>query len=241
MTCFFKGTCEPCYRLKNINVELHNLEHSKCNYVHLGQSIVDRDNHDYGVQILSRPLYIRDKFESVSFYSTLLPTKHNALLIEIINKIYIYQQRNNTKGIYFFINIERFSLLDSVVIDKLCELNLFISKFNSKVVIELTERHIEINKYIVEAQFKLRDAGMYIALDNFTYQSGLLPSELICDFVKMDISYIKSMISQVWFIDWLYHMEEHGIKMVAERIETQQDYLLALSLPINYLQGFYRI
>ncbi|WP_159105293.1 EAL domain-containing protein [Shewanella marina] len=209
--------------------------------MHLGQSIVDRNNHDYGVQILSRPLYIRDKFEPVSFYSTLLPTKHNALLVEIIDKIYVYQQHNNTKAIYYFINVERFSLLDSRVVDSLCELSKFVDKFNSKVVVELTERHVELNQYIVEAEFKLRDAGVYLAFDNFTYQSELLPSELICDFVKMDISYIKSMINKVWFIDWLYHMEEHGIKMIAERIETQQDYQLALSLPVNYLQGFYRI
>lgn len=237
MTCFFKERCrhysEHCLSSGNLNSPM-------CNHFHIGQNIMSRRGVFFGVELLSRPFNALGGREFDSYFSSLPQSKHNLLLIEIINKIHSFQHSTlSSVGYDYFVNVERFSLLDSVIVESLCSLSKAIESAGSRLVVEITERHEGLYNYTAESEYALKDSNALLALDDFTYDSCLVLDSTRHDFIKLDLRHVKENLKSNDFIDWLYLVKELGIKIVAERVEVKEDYNLALSLPFDYFQGYY--
>lgn len=237
MNCLFKGHCGYISNICRNGDENGRLT---CSYFHIGQNITDRCGNFYGLELLSRPIDITKDIELELYYSLMLPSKHNLLTIELVNKINIFKKSIITmESQAYFVNVERFSLMDQCVVKSLCMLNKRLKYFNSYLVVEITERHDVLSPYTIEAEYILKDADILIALDDFSYDSVVILDDTRHDFIKLDMRYVKSNKNNKYFVDWLYNVNEIGIKLIAERVETKNDYLLAKSLPFNYFQGYY--
>ncbi|WP_276516358.1 EAL domain-containing protein [Shewanella sairae] len=172
----------------------------------------------------------------------MLPSKHKLLLVELVHKIYSFQRSNSSSMNYsYFLKVERFSLLDQYVVEKLCDLSRYIECFGSTLIVEITERHLQLYKYTIEGEYALKDAGAILALDGFTYESNIVLDVTRHDVIKLELSYVRESLAKAEFIEWLYTIKELGIKIVAKQVQTKEDYDLTLSLPFDYVQGYYEV
>ncbi|GIU33134.1 EAL domain-containing protein [Shewanella sp. MBTL60-007] len=236
--CFFKGHCGYS---SEICVNGDKNGSLPCSHFHVGQHITDRSGRLYGIEVLSRPIDFTESIELEQYYSLMLPSKHNWLIIELANKIYHIEKSMSRMGSQsYFLNVERFSLMDRSVVESLCTLNRRLKRFNSFLIVEITERNEGLSPYTIEAEYVLKDSDVLIALDDFTYESAIVLDDTRHDFLKLDMRYINNNKENEQFIDWLYDVNQIGVKVIAERVETKIDYLLAQSLPISYFQGYYR-
>lgn len=237
-----------CLGCSQVSLCLHGLKkkYDQCHYRHVEQTLIGRNNTVYGAEILSRPHGI-DSCCYEGYFSTLRPAGHNDLLMEVLNKLLLACLTSQVKRKYhYFVNVERFSLLDSKVISKLIEVAYMLkSAFNSQLVIEVTERNSELSKFTIERKFELKDAGIKIALDDYIPQidSDLALSIDFFDYIKVDIRDVALMLSKLGekddFINFLYSYSESGGCLIAERIESKSEYILASNLPFKYYQGYY--
>lgn len=238
VNCFFKAHCGYNSEICRNGDKGGKLT---CSHFHVGQHVTDRLGHFYGVELLSRPISAVEAVELDLYYSLMLPSRHNWLVIELANKIYKLEKSISTmERQAYFVNVERFSLMDRSVVESLCTLNRRLSRFNSYLIVEITERNEGLSPYTIEAEYVLKDSDVLIALDDFTYESVVVLDDTRHDFLKLDMRYVNSKRGDQEFVNWLYDVSEIGIKIVAERVETKGDYLLAQSLPISYFQGYYK-
>ncbi|WP_326515522.1 EAL domain-containing protein [Shewanella sp. D64] len=237
MSCYFIGKCrhvsEKCLNaIPDIKLN--------CSHSHVGQHIVDRYGALYGVEILSRPLEDLRVLSTMDHYFSLMtPSKHNFILMEIANKLTFFNGRKKAKNNHYFINVERFSLLDNHVVKSLCRLSQSFQRTGSTLVVEITERHIALSPYTIEAEYKLKEANILIALDDFTYDVHSELNAARHDYVKFDLRYIRDNRYFNTFVDWAFEIKELGVKIIVECVETEHDALLAHSLPFDYFQGYY--
>ena len=104
----------------------------------------------------------------------------------------------------------------------------------NRVVLELYEK--KIDPQTLERLTELRSVGYRIALDdfvgNFDGFDDLLPA---VDMVKVDFQRIDALLVPV-IVDML---KEHKVKMIAQKVETPEQFELAKSLGMDMFQGFH--
>ena len=112
--------------------------------------------------------------------------------------------------------------------------------------IELTERQMVKNVATCINQIEeLRAAGVKIALDDFGtgYSSIKLLMEFEIDYLKLDMSLIKNIQQEGRNQDLVSGIIEighrMGMKVVAEGVETLDEYLTCKKLNCDMVQGFY--
>lgn len=103
-----------------------------------------------------------------------------------------------------------------------------------RIVLEILE-NIAIDERIFSSIKKLSDRGYSIALDDFVFHESKKQLLDIVDIVKIDISNFKrkDLEQQVNYI------KQHQVKLLAERVETQDDYDFCKSLDFDFYQGFF--
>jgi EAL and modified HD-GYP domain-containing signal transduction protein len=101
-------------------------------------------------------------------------------------------------------------------------------------VIELLE-HVEPDEQIIEACGRLKKLGFSLALDDFVYHPRYDSLLELVDIVKVDFLTVDAAGCQRLADAFI----PRGIKMLAEKVETQEDYRRALDMGYSYFQGYF--
>lgn len=105
----------------------------------------------------------------------------------------------------------------------------------SKIVIEILE-DVKPSPEIVSVCRELSQQGYTIALDDFVYARTLEPLIELADIIKIDI--IATPLDTIRRT--LYNLSRHKkIKLLAEKVETRQEFEQAMKMGFTYFQGFF--
>jgi len=127
-------------------------------------------------------------------------------------------------------------------------LNLLLDQKISarSILLEVTENLLmEANEMVSKKLFQFRQAGVDIALDDFGtgYSSISYLKRFPTDFIKIDRSFVKSMTDvsndKVLCEATIVMANKLGIKVVAEGVETQEQYDILKSMGCDYAQGYF--
>jgi len=133
--------------------------------------------------------------------------------------------------------------LDNIVGNRLAFINLTraffvgehtISLPRDRVVLELLE-DIEADEEVVDSVKRLADQGYSIALDDFIYHESLQPLVQLADIVKIDIM----SMSRDEIRDHVHALRQHPLRLLAEKVETQEEHDYCMELGFDYFQGYF--
>jgi c-di-GMP-related signal transduction protein len=133
--------------------------------------------------------------------------------------------------------------LDTVVGQKLAFINLtrdFILQDYSRVfpanrvVMEVLE-DIPVDAELIAAVRRLSTQGYTIALDDFIYHDDLQPLVEIADIIKVDVLALDRMAVQ----EHVVLLRQYDVKLLAEKVETQDDFKYYRDLGFDYFQGYF--
>ncbi|RDL42815.1 diguanylate phosphodiesterase [Marinomonas piezotolerans] len=80
-----------------------------------------------------------------------------------------------------------------------------------------------------------RNAGYSLALDDFVFEPKLAPFVEIADYVKLDIL----ALGKEAFHKQVELLKPFKVKLIAEKVETWEDYHFAKLLDVDYYQGYF--
>ena len=104
----------------------------------------------------------------------------------------------------------------------------------TQLVVELLET-VEPDDEVLNACKELRRHGYLIALDDFVLRPGYEPLISVADIVKVDFLQVKSeernKVSQ--------SLARSQVRLLAEKVETMDDFREAVQLGYTYFQGFF--
>ncbi|MGL4473386.1 MAG: EAL domain-containing protein [Shewanella sp.] len=213
----------------------------KCKHYYIYQEIIDRKGSLHAVEILSRPI-ISTGVNSIEEYFDNLDTEEGKKLIrhQLMNILQTIDNLNvGTNKV--FLNVDRYLLLDDNIVDILTSSSKKLNQHNWDIVFEITERQFNKMPNIKQTFYKMIVDDISFAADD--YSSIKKTHHFIHDYtyVKIDMDDIKRGINNDYnnFIDELYLLNESGVKLVAEKVQSKNDFLLTYSLPFDYFQGFH--
>ncbi len=117
---------------------------------------------------------------------------------------------------------------------QLIEKMLPLSFPKSQIVVEVLEDVQPTNKVISACQ-RLHKAGYKIALDDFVYDRNLEPLLELASIVKIDIR----MTPLNTIMRTLKLLSRHKVKLLAEKVETLEEFEQANRLGFSYYQGYF--
>ena len=133
--------------------------------------------------------------------------------------------------------------LDNIVSDRLAFINLTRSFFvnehsislpKDRVVLELLE-DIDADEEVVAGVKRLSDQGYTIALDDFIYHESLKPLVQLANIIKIDIM----ALDRDEVRDHVQALRKHPLRLVAEKVETQEEFDYCMELGFDYFQGYF--
>jgi len=101
-------------------------------------------------------------------------------------------------------------------------------------VLEILET-IEPTPDVVKACRRLKAAGFRVALDDFTWRPGIEPLVELADYVKVD--FIQTGANERNKL--LERLSNYAVALVAEKVETQEEFQQARSEGFTLIQGYY--
>ena len=103
-----------------------------------------------------------------------------------------------------------------------------------KIVLEILETSvIDDNAVSIIKEFKSK--GFKIALDDFTYTDEWEPLIPLSDYVKLDVK----QYSRTEMKEMLMLLKGYGMKFLAEKVETDEDFQFYKSLGFDLFQGYF--
>ncbi|MFZ3589856.1 EAL and HDOD domain-containing protein [Bacillus sp. DJP31] len=133
--------------------------------------------------------------------------------------------------------------VDKIANDKKCfinfTVNLLLKGFPTyfpaeSVVVEILE-DIEPTVEVIEAITNLKKLGYAIALDDFIYEDKYKELVSLADIIKVEFPKTTAIEHRIL----LELAREHGIKLLAEKVETREEFELAVKLGYHYFQGYF--
>ena len=103
-----------------------------------------------------------------------------------------------------------------------------------RVVLEVLE-DIPMDETVLESLSRLSGLGYTLALDDFEYQESLRPMVERCQMVKLDIS----ALGMDRFAEQIAFLRQFNVKLLAEKVETQEEFEFCKELRIDYYQGYF--
>jgi EAL and modified HD-GYP domain-containing signal transduction protein len=103
-----------------------------------------------------------------------------------------------------------------------------------QVVLEILE-NIEIDDQIITAVKNLSDRGYTIALDDFIYNKKMEPLIELAQIIKIDIR----ALNREELVEHVYILRKYDVKLLAEKVETQEEYEICQKLKFDYYQGYF--
>ena len=103
-----------------------------------------------------------------------------------------------------------------------------------RVVLEVLE-DVTADSEIVQSLQQLSRQGYVIALDDFVYQESLRPLAELANIIKVDILGVdRNALEQ-----HVSALKEFKVSLVAEKVETQEEFEFCEGLGFEYFQGFF--
>jgi c-di-GMP-related signal transduction protein len=180
------------------------------------QAIFDRESQVHAYELLYRAQAGSDKFTSDDESGTTLDVISGSLLTIGLNNI--------AAGKKVFINFGRSLLLEGLV--------SILPK--ESVVIEVLET-TEPDAAVVDCCRKLQNLGYTIALDDFVGDARFEPLVATAKVIKVDIRQTSRAEQERLLATY----QPRGIAMLAEKVETREEFELAANLGYDYFQGYF--
>lgn len=105
---------------------------------------------------------------------------------------------------------------------------------HDRVVLEILE-DIEADKDIITATQNLVDQGYIIALDDFIFDESLCPLVKLAEIIKIDLL----ALSEQELKEHVSFLKQRNVKLLAEKVETQEQFKLCQQLGFDYFQGYF--
>lgn len=180
------------------------------------QAIFDRARRVHGYELLFRANGFQNEFDGSD------PASATAEVLA--NSILAIGLENLVGGKLAFVNFNRELLLK--------EWHAMLPQKNS--VIEILET-VEPDAEVIAACRKLREQGYQIALDDFVLNDRYEPLLCLANVVKIEIRTLSQ--SQQEALVHSYHAR--GLRMLAEKVETYEEFAWARKAGYDYFQGFF--
>lgn len=179
------------------------------------QPIFDRNMNVFGYELLYRR-------GMNNFYEGTDDNKATAeLIINAFLTMHINELTDDTKA---FINFPQKLIIE--------EIPLVLPA--DSVVVEVLE-NVEINEDVIEACRKLREKGYIIALGDFVInKESYLPLMEIAHIVKIELSAVNYLKQRQ-----LIKQYKNKINFIADKVETREEYQLAMDMGYDYFQGYF--
>ncbi|MBM6552117.1 EAL and HDOD domain-containing protein [Marinomonas ostreistagni] len=101
-------------------------------------------------------------------------------------------------------------------------------------VIEVLENS-GFDAILLAALRRWRNAGFKLALDDFVFEPKLTPFVEVADYVKLDI---KDLGKEA-FHQQVELLKPYNVKIIAEKVETWEEYHFAKLLEVDFFQGYF--
>jgi EAL and modified HD-GYP domain-containing signal transduction protein len=105
---------------------------------------------------------------------------------------------------------------------------------SSRIVIEILE-NVKPTEEVVEAIRNLKSGGYTIALDDFVFHEKLEPFVALADIIKIDIR----LTPLTTIVKTLRYLAGYKVKLLAEKVETLEEFEKANKLGFHYYQGYF--
>lgn len=109
-----------------------------------------------------------------------------------------------------------------------------IPDLRNQLVLEILE-DVEVTDELVSAVKKLSNSGFMIALDDFIYHEDMLPLVELADIIKIDIL----QLDEQGLRDHVKKLNRYDVRLLAEKVESQEEYELCKELGFDYFQGYF--
>ncbi len=103
-----------------------------------------------------------------------------------------------------------------------------------RVVLEILE-DVKVDKDVVSAVSELKDLGYTIALDDFVYDPSWEPLIPLAKIIKLDL--MATPVDEL--SRYVEMLRPHGVELLAEKVETQEEFLALKELGFDYFQGYF--
>ncbi len=178
------------------------------------QPILDRGKHTFAYELLYRAGH-ENIYPEIPGAQATIKLLENSFCNLGIDRI--------TGGKRAFINFSRSLLLTDLT---------FLSP--PRVVIEVLET-VTVDRDLLETVSRLKENGFLIALDDFVWQDDFEPLLPLADFIKVD--WLASSTGEIERICRAFG--DSPIRLIAEKIETYDQFKEAYDLGFDYFQGYF--
>lgn len=179
------------------------------------QPIFDRDQNVIAYELLFRS----------ATGGPVADTEFDRAALKVIRDIFfVFGLDQLTSGKKAFINLSRNALIEGNV-------TIFPPE---KTVVEILET-IEPDEEVIDACQALKQGGYKIALDDFIYRQEMEPLIQLADYIKIDF---KQTVGEERK-RMLDYFAGNGVQLVAEKVETHDEFHNAFDLGYPYFQGFF--
>jgi len=180
------------------------------------QPIFDREQNVFAYELLFRSGLDRTSFEHMD--------GDTATSSVITDSFFTIGMESLTGGKRAFVNFTKNLLLNETATLLPKEL----------LTVEILE-NVEPEEKVIKACKKLKEAGYLLALDDFVFEPKFQPLIDLADIIKVDFVVSdeeerKALIERV---------DTKRIKLLAEKVETQEEFEKSLELGYSYFQGYF--
>jgi len=103
-----------------------------------------------------------------------------------------------------------------------------------KIVVEILE-DVEPEIEVVDACREIAQEGYVLAMDDFYYKSELEPLITLSNLIKIDFRSTSSQEIE----EYVKKLSEYDVYLLAEKIETYEEFTAALEIGFHYFQGYF--
>jgi len=103
-----------------------------------------------------------------------------------------------------------------------------------QVVIEILE-DVKVTPKLIQAVRQLKEKGYTIALDDYVFNPDFVPLEAFADILKIDIL----SVGPKKLIEHATRLKNHDLKLLAEKVETREQFEFCVKLGFDYFQGYF--
>ena len=208
-----------------------------CHHYYTKDGIYDRESNLFASEILARPtqnpIDVEEYFTKINIEKNKKLLRHQlSLLLKLQNSGKYFKEK-------VFLNLDRLLLIDDKIVSNLIYVSKKINK--TELILEVTERFGNIDLQLIRTYQNLVLNGILFAADDYDQSNNTHNYIAHYSYVKIDMLSLYKGLNENYndFIDSLYSFKNSNIKLIAEKVETENDYILAKKLPFDYFQGFY--
>lgn len=103
-----------------------------------------------------------------------------------------------------------------------------------QVVIEVLE-DVKVTPKLIHSVRLLKEKGYTIALDDYVFNPDFAPLEAYADILKIDIM----AVGPKKLIEHAKRLKNHDLKLLAEKVETRDQFEFCVKLGFDYFQGYF--